>query len=348
MLADQVQVVIGVDTHRDTHTLAALCAHTGAVLYQARIDACADGYARARRQISAHAPGRRVWAVEGSGAYGAGLARFLAARHEQIIEVDRPGRDGRRTRAKDDVLDAVRAARTGVGRECPARPRVGAQREALRVLMIARSSAIDTRRQAILQLKALIVTAPEGLRARLRHLDGQTLLTHCAALRRPHTGDPARAATISAVRALARRAVDATHEAAAHQRDIATLVGALCPPLLAEPGVGPICAAQLIISWTHPGRCPTEASFARLAGVAPLPASSGQVVRHRLDRGGDRQLNRALHTIVLSRRHHHPPTRTYIQQRTSDGKSTREAVRCLKRYVARHLYRIMEEAFTAA
>ena len=269
--------------------------------------------------------------------------RFLLARGERVIEIDRPERRAERTQAKSDPLDALRAARTALARAKLAAPRAGAAREALRVLMVARSGAVHVRRQAISQLKALIVTAPEGLRARLRALDGMTLLARCAALRRP-TGspDPALQATVAALRALARRALAADGEARQHERDIAAWVRAICPQLLAEPGVGPICAAQLVISWSHPGRCSAESSFARLAGVAPIPASSGQVTRHRLDRGGDRQLNRALHTIVLCRRHRHAATRAYIERRMREGKSTREAVRCLKRYVARHLFRMLE------
>lgn len=348
MLADQVDVVIGVDTHRDAHTLAAVATATGAVVYQTCIEACAKGYLRALAELGQHTPGRRAWAMEGTGCFGAGFARFLMARGEWVIEIDRPERRGERSPAKSDSLDAVRAARTALSRPRLAAPRHGTTREALRVLMLARGGAVDVRRQAIRQLKALIITAPEELRARLRQLNGMTLLQRCARLRRPRAGDPALLATIACIRAVAVRAITATHEAAQHERDIAAYVRAMCPQLLLEPGVGPICAAQLLISWSHQGRCPSESSFARLAGVAPIPASSGQVVRHRLNRGGDRQLNRALHTIVLSRRQRHPETRAYIARRIGEGKSAREAVRCLKRYLARHLYRMLEAASVPA
>lgn len=344
MLADEVDVVIGVDTHRDAHALAVLAAGTGVVIDQVSVEAADAGYRRALAEIERWGPGPRAWAVEGSGGYGAGLVRFLADRGERVIEIDRPERRAERTRAKSDPLDAVRAARTALSRTKLAAPRAGAAREALRVLMVARSGAVDVRRQAIRQLKALIITAPDALRARLRALDGMTLLGRCATLRRPRSGDPALVATVVALRALARRALAADGEAAQHERDIAAWVRAICPQLLAEPGVGPICAAQLLISWSHPGRFPAESSFARLAGVAPIPASSGQVVRHRLDRGGDRQLNRALHTIVLCRRQRDAQTRAYMERRITEGKSTREAVRCLKRYVARHLFRMLEAA----
>jgi transposase len=217
-------------------------------------------------------------------------------------------------------------------------------REALRVLMVARAGAVRTRTDAIRQIRALVVSAPEDLRRRLRRLGAMSLLLRCAALRPPRGADPALAATASALRALARRALAATDEARQHERDIAQCVRAVAPQLLSELGVGPVSAAQILISWSHPGRFADEARFARLAGVAPIPASSGQTVRHRLDRGGDRQLNRALHTIVLCRRQHDPATRAYIERRISEGKSTREAVRSLKRYLARHLFRLLEHA----
>ncbi len=146
------------------------------------------------------------------------------------------------------------------------------------------------------------------------------------------------------MRAVARRLKQLTLEERELKQEIERLVDELAPALLTEPGIGPVSAAQLIISWSHPGRIPTEAAFARLAGAAPIPASSGQTCRYRLDRGGDRQLNRALHTIILTRRNHHAPTRAYITRRVSQGKTKREAIRCLKRYLARHLYRLLQGA----
>ena len=208
--------------------------------------------------------------------------------------------------------------------------------------MVARASAVETRTRAIRQIKALVVAAPDSLREPLRSLGPMTLLGRCAALRPRVHRDPVAAATAMALRALARRALAAGAEAREHERVLGALVREMAPELLGERGVGPVTAAQLIISWSHPGRMRSEAAFARLGGVAPIPASSGQVVRHRLDRGGDRQLNRALHTIVLVRRRYDPPTRAYLERRLSEGKTSREAVRCLKRYVARHLFRLME------
>lgn len=346
MLADTADVVIGVDTHRDAHALAVLDARAGEILVEFSVNADPEGYRRALATVAALAAGARAWALEGCGAYGAGLRRHLVAAGEQVLEIDRPER--RRGGAKSDALDAVRAARTALGRRHPAIPRADGAREVLRVLMVAREGAIETRVRAIHQLKALIVAAPDRLREPLRRLGRETLLGRCAALR-PHAyRDPVMGATAYALRALARRALGASAEAAAHERALADQLALIAPELLAEHGVGPVTGAQLVISWSHPGRIRSEAAFARLGGVAPIPASSGQVVRHRLDRGGDRQLNRALHTIVLVRKRSDPATRTYLARRIAEGKTRREATRCLKRYVARHLFRLLEALPIAA
>ena len=215
------------------------------------------------------------------------------------------------------------------------------RREALRLLLVARRSAVDVRREALSQLRAVIVTAPEPLREQLRRLPVGQLLDRCSRLRRAGAADEL--ATRLVLRSLARRIQAATLEAAELEREILSHVRAIAPVLLDEPGIGPIVAAQLIVSWSHPGRLRSEACFARLAGVAPVPASSGQTQRHRLSRGGDRQLNRALHTIVLHRRQHDPATSDYIARRVAEGKTRREATRLLKRYLARHLYRVLEQ-----
>lgn len=341
MLADTVDVVIGVDTHRDTHALAVVRARTGELLGELSIAASPAGYRAALDMATGLGGDARAWALEGCGSYGAGLARHLLEAGERVVEVDRPASRGR-AGAKSDRIDALRAARSALVRAHPAIPRADGAREVLRVLMLARQSAVDTRRRAIQQITALIVAAPDELRERLRRLACQALLVRCAALRPRAHRDPVMAATASALRALARRALLATAEAAAHERAIAEQVALIAPGLLDEHGVGPVTGAQLVISWSHPGRIRSEAAFARLGGVAPIPASSGQVVRHRLDRGGDRQLNRAIHTIVLVRKASDPATRSYIARRVAEGKSPREATRCLKRYVARHLFRLLE------
>jgi transposase len=343
MVAKVVDYVVGVDTHRDEHTLALVEAATGTVIAQSAVAANGRGYAQALRFAQQQADAGRVWAIEGAGHYGAGLARYLSQRGETVLEVGRPPRSERRLHGKDDRLDAVRAARAALSAEPLPLLRSGARREALRLLLVARSSAVDVRREALAQLRSVIVTAPERLRQELRELPVGRLLERCSRLRQARAAGPDELASRLVLRTLARRIEAASAEAEQLEREIALHVHALAPRLLEEPGVGPIVAAQLLVAWSHPGRVRSEAAFARLAGVAPVPASSGQTVRHRLSRGGDRQLNRALHTVVLHRRQHDPQTRAYIARRIAEGKSRREATRLLKRYLARHLYRLLQK-----
>jgi transposase len=343
MLADELEYVVGVDTHRDEHVLAIVIAPVGAVVAQRSVPASARGYAQAWRFAERYGKGRRVWAVEGAGHYGAGLARDLSSRGETVLEIGRGARQDRRGRGKDDALDAIRAAHTALASATPALPRAGQRREALRLLLLARRSAVDVRREALVQLRSVIVTSPDQLRAQLRGLPVGKLVERCSRLRRSPVRTPDEQTAMLVLRSLARRIQAATAEAAELEAEIHAHVRALAPRLLAEPGIGPIVAAQLIVSWSHHGRVRSEAAFARLAGVAPIPASSGKTIRHRLSRGGDRQLNRALHTVILHRRLHDPATNTYIAKRIAEGKSRRDAVRLLKRYLARHLYRLLEQ-----
>ncbi len=343
MLADELDYVLGVDTHRDEHVMAVVTAPAGAVVAGAAASANAHGYRESLRVAEQHAPGRRAWAIEGTGSYGAGLCRYLQARGESVLEVGRILRGERRLRGKDDALDAARTARAALASDTVALPRRGERREALRLLLVARRSAVDVRREALTQLRAVIVTAPESLRQGLCRLPEGKLLDRCSRLRRSSSAGTDELATRLVLRSLARRIQAATAEAAELERELLGHVRALAPALLDEPGVGPIVAAQLIVAWSHPGRLRSEACFARLAGVAPVPASSGQTTRHRLSRGGDRQLNRALHTVILHRRQHDPATRDYIARRTAEGKSKRDATRLLKRYLARHLYRVLQQ-----
>src|SRR5213076_3626556 len=200
-------------------------------------------------------------------------------------------------------------------------------REALRLLLVARPGAIDVRRRALVQLRSMIVTAPDRLRAELEALPERRLLDRCSHFRRSSSCPVDELATKLVLRTLARRIEAATAEAEQLERELLGHVRALAPQLLDEPGVGPIVAADVIVAWSHTGRIRSEAAFARLAGVAPIPASSGETIRYRLDRSGDRQLNRALHMILVTRRRTHPPTIAYINRRMSDGKSRREASR---------------------
>jgi transposase len=259
-----------------------------------------------------------------------------------VLEVSRTPRTERRLRGKDDALDAARTARSVLASERLALPRAGERREALRLLLVARRSAVDVRREALTQLRAVIVTAPERLRHELRGLPAGKLIDRCRRLRRTSAAAD-ELTTRLVLRSLARRVQAATREADELERELLEHVRALAPALLDEPGIGPVVAAQLIVAWSHHGRLRSEACFARLAGVAPIPASSGQTQRHRLSRGGDRQLNRALHTIALHRRQHDPTTKDYIDRRIAEGKTKRDATRLLKRYLARHLYRLLEQ-----
>jgi transposase len=342
MLAGTVDFVIGVDTHRDSHTAAAVRAATGAVIGQLTVATDASGYRRLTRFADQHAAGRRVWAIEGTGSYGAGLTTSLLEHGERVVEIDRPARPARRDGAKSDDLDAVRAAREALSRGHLAAPRARGDREAMRVLLTARQGAVVARTKAIGQLKALIVNAPQSLRDQLRRGTTDQQLQRCARLRTLPGHSAEHRATIRAIRGTARRALALEGEAAEYETELEQLVMTVCPALLDQPGVGTITAAQFLISWSHPGRIRSEAAFAALGGAAPIPASSGAVTRYRLSRAGDRQLNRALHTVALSRLRIHQPAKAYALRRTSEGKSPREIKRCLKRAIAREVYRLME------
>ena len=341
MLADELDFVVGVDPHRDSHALAVVEVRSGVVVFEASVAADGGGYVEALRVAEQHAPGRRAFAIEGAGSFGAGLTRFLVGRGEQVFEVGRLRRE-RLSGGKTDALDAVRAARSVLTRKRPALPRSSGEREALRALMAAREGAVNAKRAGLCQLRDLLITTAEPLRSQLRPLTQARLLSRLAATRPERRQDPELRGTMLALRAVARRVRQLTAEERELAREIETLTRKLAPQLLDQPGVGPLLAAQVVISWSHPGRVANEAAFARLAGAAPIPASSGQTIRYRLDRSGDRQLNRALHLILVTRRRTHRPTIDYIDRRIQEGKTRREANRCLKRYLARNLYRLLE------
>jgi transposase len=340
-LAGAIDGMIGVDTHRDT-LAAAATDPVGGLLAQISVGADAAGYRRLLDFARVRVPGRRCWAVEGAGSYGAGLAAFLQAHGERVVEVARPKRPPRRDGAKSDALDAVRAAREALAHDHPLAPRRRGDREALRVLLATRHSACAAKVSAINQLKALIVGAPEELRAELRGLATKRQITRCAGLRDRPTRSLEHRVTVRALRCAARRIRLLAAEAAGLRAELERLVASVAPWLLELPGVGPISAAQVLVSWSYAGRLRSEAAFAALAGANPIPASSGQVTRHRLNRSGDRQLNRALHTIVVARLRDDPETRAYAARRRAEGKSSRDTRRCLKRAVARQLFKLLE------
>mgnify|MGYP000191503279 CR=1 FL=1 len=334
MVTDRAEFIVGVDTHADRHALAVVDATTQRTCRELTVAASRQGYRQALRLAKRHAPGRRAWALEGSGCYGAGLARFLNAQGELVLEVERPAREGQNGRLKTDALDAERAARQLLAGTAGALPRLAPDTQALRALLTTREGAVTSCTAALNELRALIIISPPKLRERLQGQSEAALLDACLRLRSGN-GDSQRAAVALALRSLALRIRQLRSEAKTLEKELARRTQTLAPELLAQPGVGPITAAAVLIAWSHPGRLRSEAAFARLAGTAPIPASSGKTIRHRLDRGGDRQLNRALHTIILTRRRIDPQTKAYIARRVSQGKSEREATRCLKRYLAR-------------
>jgi transposase len=341
MLADQLDYMIGVDPHRDSHALAVVGVVSGVVVFESTIEANSDGYAQALQLADEHACGRRAFAVEGTGLFGAGLTRFLSGRGEWVLEIGRLRRE-RRSGGKTDALDAVRAARSVLASERPATPRAGGERQALQALVAAREGAVNAKRAGLCQLRDLLITTPEPLRSELRPLTRARLLQRLAASRPHGRADAELRGSLLALRSIARRVLQLTAEERELAREIEALTRQLAPQQLDQPGVGPQPAAQLVLSWSHPGRITSEAAFARLAGAAPIPASSGQTIRYRLDRSGDRKLNRALHTILVTRKRTHPATIAYIERRIQEGKTRREANRCLKRYLARSLYRLLK------
>lgn len=343
MLAEQYEYVIGGDPDRDTIDLAVLDTATGVVREHRTDVADGAGYARLLAWVCEQAPGRRVWALEGTGSFAAGLTAMLAEAGEDVVEVT----GGKRTRgAKNDRIDAVRAARTALAREQQATPRARGLREALRQIVVTRQGVLVSRTKAINELKSLIVVAPEHLRARLRGVGLTKQLGRISELSAPSAAAVEHRVTVFTLQSIAARVQFLLAQTGELDRELLELVKAhpAGPALLAEPGVGPVVAAQLLVSWSHRGRVRNEAAFASLAGVAPLEASSGQRSRHRLNRGGDRDLNRALHTIAITRLRCHPESRDYETRRAAAGKTHRDVRRSLKRALARRLYRRIQAA----
>lgn len=336
------EIVGGVDTHRDTHTAAALDV-TGRVVATEQFPASTTGYVALLVWLRTFGSLLLV-GIEGTGAYGAGLTRYLHSQGVVLIEVDRPDRKTRRRQGKSDPIDAVAAARAVLAQHRTGIPKQwDGEVEALRNLRVARRSAINQRADTQRQIKALIITAPEPLRDQLRGLSVRQLIATCVSLSydRLHTGDPATAATI-ALQTLARRHQRLTAEISELDELIAPLIEQINPALLQLTGVGHDVAGQLLVTaGENVERLNSEAAFAMLCGVAPLPASSGRTNRHRLNRGGDRQANCALHRIVLCRMRWDTRTRDYVARRTEDGLSKRDIIRCLKRYIAREVYRVL-------
>jgi hypothetical protein len=337
IVEDKRVITGGVDTHADVHVAAALDP-VGGLLGVKEFPATAAGYASLLGWLGGFGTVALV-GIEGTGSYGAGLARHMAAASVRVVEVDRADRQDRRRQGKSDPLDAVSAARAAQsGRAAGAPKGRDGTVEAIRALMVAKRSARNERTQAINQARSLIVTGPDDLRARFARHTVAALVAEIAALR-PRPGDVPGYATRIALRELGRRAQFLDAQLERLDELIIPLVAARAPSLLALHGIGPDTAALLLIAaGDHPGRLRSEAAWAHLCAVAPIPASSGKVRRHRLNPGGNREANHALWRIVITRMSSHAPTRAYTDRRTKEGLSKKEIIRCLKRYVAREVY----------
>lgn len=337
-----LDVILGADTHSDFH-VGSVIDTLGRVQGTREFPATPRGYAQLEGW--AQSLGNLVAAgVEGTGSYGAGLARHLRRTGLWVVEVNRPNRQHRRRRGKSDPTDAEAAARAVLAGEATAAPKTRAGIvESIRVLRVARSSAVKARTQVANQIRDLILTGPDVLRDQLRDLSTRDRVARCARMR-PHPGPDPHAATARALRHLARRHLALSAELKALDADLDTLVTAAAPRLLSQRGVGTDVAAKLLIAaGDNPERLTNEAAFAALCGVSPVEASSGKVQRHRLNRGGDRQANNALWTIAMVRLSSDPETRAYADRRTKQGRSRRDTIRCLKRYIARQLFSLLLE-----
>jgi transposase len=329
-----MMIAVGVDTHKHQH-LAVAVDSLGQLLAEITITATLAGYHELHTWIKGLEGEVRV-GIEGTGSYGTGLCEYLQGEGITVFEVERPKRRERRT-GKSDRLDALVAAKKVLANDGLSTPRGHGKRVALQMLLVAYRSVISERSRLYNQLQALHVTAPTTLRERVGPArNGATLARRLTGMRARPNASLQENTTLQVLRDIANRTRALDTQAAAYTRQIDALARELAPTLMDEPGVGPICAAKLIAF--NPARFTSEAAFARANGTAPQPASSGKTVRHRLSRGGDRQINTAIYTIALSRSVHHPPSRAYIQRRINEGKTKREAMRSLKRYLSRDLY----------
>ena len=336
------QVVIGVDTHKDQHVAVAID-WRGVRLSEFHLPATTCGYGRLERWSRSMGE-IHAFGIEGTGSYGAGVARFLMNRGYRVIEVNRPDRSVRHRKGKSDPVDAEMAARAVLAGVADSTPKSGdGEVEMIRMLKSARDSAVKARTQAANQMKALVVTAPADLRDTLNGLTTNALAKRCRNFRPSRLDNPKMAAKY-ALRSLARRYRQLSDEIKNLEAELERLTWSIAPALLNAFGVGPDTAATLLIAaGSNPERLRSEAAFASLCGVNPIPASSGKTNWHRLNRGGDRQANAALHRIVVVRLCYDPRTQAYMHRRTAEGMTKREVIRCLKRYVAREVYSIIQK-----
>jgi transposase len=339
-------VVLGVDTHLDLHVAVAVD-QLGRRLGELTLPSTTRGYERLLRWAEGFGPVGCA-GIEGTSSYGAGLSRHLRAAGVSVVEIERPKRRHLRRKGKSDPIDAEAAARAVLAGEALGEPKSGeGQVEMIRVLRSVRQSAVKARSQAANQLKALLVTAPEVLRERLREFSTKELVASCARFRPGDDPDNIETATRFALRSVARRHEILSEEITELDAQLKRLVAEVGPGLISLPAIGTHHAGTLlVVAGDNPQRLRSEASFASLCGVSPVEASSGKVVRRRLNRGGNRDANRALHMICVVRMGSDKRTREYVARRTAEGKSKWEIMRCLKRYIAREVYRILLSSST--
>jgi transposase len=344
-VAEVVDAVIGGDTHVDTTSLC-LCSPAGAVLGELTFDNDVQGFEEAVSWVLSSVPSQRFMVgLEGTSSYGAGLCRALQAQNLTVVEIERPSRGERGRRGKSDAGDAKLAAHKllATDAELVAQPRTTGDgpRESLRILTIDREQLAVQCTRVTNRLLAMLLTG-DAADHQLRR-KGLTVqhLHQIAGRRGPRNETEDQAIRRLMLRRLAKEILELNVLLRDNEKQLRSIVKAIAPQLLARFGVGPVTAAQLIVSYSHHGRCRDEAAFASLAGVAPVPASSGRVVRHRLNRGGDRRLNRAFHYIVMTRMRSQERTRAFVQAR-KNGKSDRELRRILKRYIAREMFKILQ------
>jgi len=341
MLAEAVDAIIGIDTHRDSHEVE-IADPAGKPIATMQVSNDSAGFARVLDAIAEMAPGPRVAVcIEGTRSYGIGLARALAAAGLLVIECEQPRRKQRRGKGKSDPIDAhlaVLAALRLDAARVPV-PRADGDREALRILLVARQEIRAARNAQGGRLRALLLAGKDTDRRAARRSLSKTALAALAGRQLPADASREQAVRQAEITRLALALGQARHQLKGNHAQLLAIVEDIAPGLTSRFGVGPVSAAQAIVSFSHPGRCRSEAAFAALGGTSPIPASSGRTVRHRLNRGGDRALNRAIHAIAVCRMRSCPRTRAYVARRTAEGKTTREIRRCLKRYIARELYR---------
>ncbi len=334
-----VRVTGGVDTHADTHVTAAID-DNGGLLGVESFPATDAGFAELLGWLIGFGSVTQI-GVEGTGSWGVGLSRFLNDQEVSVVEVDRPNRQTRRREGKSDPTDAVSAARAALSGVATVTPKSRNGRvEQMRVLLVARRSARQQRIQSLNQLRHLVFTAPESIRVRFKDRYKTGLVTEAANMRPRPGSDPIVFTTNMVIRGLARRVKLLNAEMGTIDQTLTELISETAPSLLDLHGIGTDTAASLLVAaGDNPDRLHSERSWAHLCGVTPIPASSGKTIRHRLNRGGDRQANAALHRIVLTRMSSHQETRTYVTRRRAEGLNTPEIMRCLKRYVARQTYK---------